>query len=113
LKLLHCFECNDVVRLYEQPRACHCGKSVGRYNSDAYVILTGPCRAVGIDTGEWYQRGRGSWHLSTRVQRTDPATAPRVCIEWGRPMDGRPLVFLHETCAPALRARKQGAEVWY
>lgn len=73
VKLLECVPavggCGDIVRLYAQPRRCQCGKSSGRYVDDGMVQLTGPCRALGIDTGELRRWMHGTWHESTRVVR--------------------------------------------
>jgi hypothetical protein len=75
VKLLHCDPaaggCGDIVRLYNESRACHCGKSVGRYNMDARAILRGPCRALGFDTGDVLLREGGAWAVSRRAERTD------------------------------------------
>jgi hypothetical protein len=67
VKLLHCGRCGDVVRLYAEPRRCHCGRSEGRYVSDTHVALRGPCRALGLDTGEVARGDGGRWHVSARV----------------------------------------------
>jgi hypothetical protein len=68
VKMLHCLECGDLVRLYRAPRRCHCGRSTGRYVNDTHVALVGPCRALGIDSGELRGEG-GTWHVSARVVR--------------------------------------------
>lgn len=73
IKLLHCIHCGDVVRLYTEERRCHCGLSRGRYIDDERVLLWGPCRAIGVDTGEWQRSDHGAWRQSDRVVRTgDP-----------------------------------------
>ena len=69
VKLLHCRECDDVVRIYLEWRTCHCQKSKGRYINDTHVQLSGPCRALGIDTGELYKKYEGTWYESDRVIR--------------------------------------------
>jgi len=69
MKLLHCKDCDDIVRIYSEWRACKCGKSKARYINDTHAQLTGPCRALGIDTGELYKNYKGTWHESDRVIR--------------------------------------------
>lgn len=72
MKLLHCLACGDVVRLYSEPRACHCGRSRGHYVDDERVVLWGPSRAIGIDTRQL--RGPcGTWGESDRVGRSPKA----------------------------------------
>lgn len=73
MKLLHCIPeqggCGDVVRLYAFPRYCHCRLSSGHYVDDTTVRLAGPCRALGIDTGDLLRLDGGTWHVSERVVR--------------------------------------------
>jgi hypothetical protein len=92
MKLLHCTACGDLVRLYAEPRRCHCGKSVGRYVSDLHVALAGPCRALGLDTREVQRGDAGAWRVSARAV-VDPiqANASGACTvvrgEAGAPDD--------------------------
>lgn len=70
IKLLECLLCHDLVRLYTEPRFCHCRRSGGHYINDIEVVLLGECRAIGIDTGELRNGTNGTWHVSSRVRRS-------------------------------------------
>jgi hypothetical protein len=73
VKLLHCTRCGDIVRLYREPRACHCGRSRGRYVDDTTVVLTGECRALGLDTGDVLRAQSGTWAESPNANvRREP-----------------------------------------
>lgn len=66
---MHCRHCSDIVRLYDSPRSCHCQRSRGWYVDDTHVFLSGPCRAIGLDTREVARGSRGIWEESDRVLR--------------------------------------------
>lgn len=70
MKLLHCHACGDVVRVYGEWRACHCGKSSARYVDDAIAVIRGPARVLGIDTGALMRESSGEWRESERVSRS-------------------------------------------
>jgi len=41
MKLIYCQSCEDVVRLFHEPRICQCGKSGGRYTDGLNAIYFG------------------------------------------------------------------------
>lgn len=51
MKLIYCFECQDVVRLFNVERKCQCGKSSGRYTDYLNAVISGPCVPLGFDNG--------------------------------------------------------------
>lgn len=54
MKLLHCLECNDIVRLTREPRTCGCGAAEGYYLPDGlHVEYSGLARILGMLNGEW------------------------------------------------------------
>ena len=50
MKLLHCLACQDVVRLFEEERACKCGKAKGRYVNGRDVVFEGAARVLGMNS---------------------------------------------------------------
>jgi hypothetical protein len=67
VKLLQCRRCGDVVRIYTEPRCCHCGACTARYVSETHVKIDGPGRALGLDTGDVTFATGGWWHQSDRI----------------------------------------------
>lgn len=50
MKLILCPECNDVVKLHTEARACRCGASVGRYMKDGmHASFQGKAVPLAID----------------------------------------------------------------
>ena len=49
MKLLNCFDCNDILLLTNITRKCGCGSSKGRYrNDDLNAIICGNSRVIGM-----------------------------------------------------------------
>ena len=56
MKLLNCLGCKDIVKIYEDQRACRCGKSSARYVNGRLVEYAGPARIIGLKSLD-YHRG--------------------------------------------------------
>jgi len=50
MKLILCFKCEDVVRLFGESRACRCGSSGGRYIDSLNAEVWGTCVPLGFDS---------------------------------------------------------------
>ena len=49
MKLLHCLECHDIVKLHYDITFCKCSKSWGQYERDGlYATFGGPVLCLGI-----------------------------------------------------------------
>lgn len=49
MKLLFCYHCQDIVRLFPERRSCKCGRSSGQYAEDkSTTIQTSESLSVGI-----------------------------------------------------------------
>ncbi|KAB8141221.1 hypothetical protein F8S13_20695 [Chloroflexia bacterium SDU3-3] len=56
MKLLFCGHCNDVVRLFPEPRYCKCGKSWGQYLPDnSTTIQTSYTASIGLANPDFSQ----------------------------------------------------------
>lgn len=66
MKLLNCLACQDIVRMFEEERACKCGKSKGRYETGRRVAYSGPARLFGLNSLDYHRVESGKeykWHL--------------------------------------------------
>jgi hypothetical protein len=77
VKLLHCLACQDVVKLFEEERACRCGKAKGRYLNARKVEFSGRARVLGMNsidflntvpgkTYEWFLVPEGEWAVQRK-----------------------------------------------
>jgi len=54
MKLLYCKKCDDVFRIYKEPRSCRCGKTKGKYLEDGlHAVYQGEGVPLGIGDGEF------------------------------------------------------------
>jgi hypothetical protein len=48
MKLIFCWDCNDIVKLKSVLRYCECGESSGKYVDELKAEIFGPCLPLGI-----------------------------------------------------------------
>ena len=54
MKLVYCRKCQDVVRLFDEPRQCKCGRVGGRYTDGRNAVYWGKEAAlVGFDNPDF------------------------------------------------------------
>jgi hypothetical protein len=77
MKLIFCPDCQDVVRLFSEPRKCKCGKVSGKYIDDVDIAIKGKAMVLCIHNNDvaealdFFQRGNAfssirCWSLSPR-----------------------------------------------
>lgn len=76
MKLLNCLACQDIVRMFEEERACKCGKSKGRYENARRVTYSGPSRLFGMNSLDYHRVEPGkefAWFLveGPNAKKTD------------------------------------------
>jgi hypothetical protein len=65
VKLLYCLDCQDVVRLFSEERACKCGKVRGRYLTNTKAEHTGGVK-LAFNNLELVEALRDSRHTDHR-----------------------------------------------
>lgn len=77
MKLLYCLSCGDIVRIYSDVRACHCGKSMARYTGDRDALVGGLGRIIGVDTKQFYSAVQAAESGFENIDRADEG---RTCF---------------------------------
>jgi hypothetical protein len=53
VKLIFCSQCQDVFRLFDEPRSCKCGQCSGRYVDARNAEVTGDPAMLGFDNASF------------------------------------------------------------
>lgn len=79
MKLLFCWNCNDLFKLHRASRACKCGSSIARYleDGDHVEVIGDCCDLVGIDN-------RVFWKLSHDQRLRPNEEKPFTAWMYGR-----------------------------